>query len=336
MPRLADISAAAAHPRQPRRRPPHRRQAPGPDGGDRADDPPVRPHHHRHHRALRAGLDDAGELLGDRAARWRGSARPRSRCPAAAPSARGRSTSCSWRWSSSAPRSRSMPATSSPRAPKGLQGGEIVFPKVTVGGTHVALMAAALASGTTRDRERRPRARGRRPCRLPDQDGRADRAAPAPARSSSRACARLHGATHEVLPDRIETGTYAMAVAMTGGDVLLENTRPDLLRLGARRARPDRRRGDRDERGHPRPPQRQRHRSAVDVTTDPFPGFPTDLQAQFMALMTRAKRHLAHPRDDLREPLHARAGAGAPRRPHPPRRRRAPWSRASSASRARR
>ena len=72
---------------------------------------------------------------------------------------------------------------------------------------------------------------------------------------------RLHGASHEVLPDRIETGTYAMAVAMTGGDVLLENTHPDLLRsaldvLGQTGAEVTV-----DERGHPHPPQRLRHRA---------------------------------------------------------------------------
>ena len=127
-----------------------------------------------------------------------------------------------------------------------------------------------------------------------------------------------------MLPDRIETGTYAMAVAMTGGDVLLENARPDLLRVGARRAGADRRRGHRDERAASASAATATASQPVDVTTEPFPGFPTDLQAQFMALMTRAERHLAHQRDDLREPLHARAGAGAPRRPHPPRRRQPP------------
>jgi len=99
---------------------------------------------------------------------------------------------------------------------------------------------------------------------------------------------RLSGATHEVLPDRIETGTYAMAVAMAGGDVTLENTRPDLLEYalailgqsGAEVAATNegirvRRNGSGIQ--------------AVDVTTDPYPGFPTDLQAQFMALMTKAK-----------------------------------------------
>jgi UDP-N-acetylglucosamine 1-carboxyvinyltransferase len=100
--------------------------------------------------------------------------------------------------------------------------------------------------------------------------------------------ARLNGARHSVLPDRIETGTYAMAVAMTGGDVLLEGARAELLQsaldtltqtgatvttsnAGIRIARNG---------GGIRP---------VEVTTEPHPGFPTDLQAQLMALMTRAK-----------------------------------------------
>jgi UDP-N-acetylglucosamine 1-carboxyvinyltransferase len=99
---------------------------------------------------------------------------------------------------------------------------------------------------------------------------------------------RLGGARHEVLPDRIETGTYAMAVAMTGGDVVLRDTRADLLHSALDvlattgtevTALPDGIRVRRNGAGV----------AAVDVTTDPFPGFPTDLQAQFMALMTKAQ-----------------------------------------------
>jgi UDP-N-acetylglucosamine 1-carboxyvinyltransferase len=98
---------------------------------------------------------------------------------------------------------------------------------------------------------------------------------------------RLHGATHEVLPDRIETGTYAMAVAMTGGEVTLENTRPELLESAL-----DVLRQAGVEVSAVNEGIRIRRNGGgiapVDVTTDPFPGFPTDLQAQFMALMTRA------------------------------------------------
>ncbi len=99
--------------------------------------------------------------------------------------------------------------------------------------------------------------------------------------------ARLNGTRHSVLPDRIETGTYAMAVAMTGGDVLLEKARPELLQsaldvivqTGA-------------EISVTNDGIRVRRNGAginpVDVTTEPFPGFPTDLQAQLMALVTTA------------------------------------------------
>jgi UDP-N-acetylglucosamine 1-carboxyvinyltransferase len=98
---------------------------------------------------------------------------------------------------------------------------------------------------------------------------------------------RLNGAIHTVLPDRIETGTYAMAVAATGGDVLLSGARPDLLQsafdvitsAGAEIEQTNEGIRVRRNGGDLAP---------VDVATAPFPGFPTDLQAQLMALMTRA------------------------------------------------
>ena len=91
-----------------------------------------------------------------------------------------------------------------------------------------------------------------------------------------------------MLPDRIETGTYAMAVAMTGGDVLLQNARPELLQAALDVLA---------QAGATVTPTNEGIRVArngaglapVEVTTAPFPGFPTDLQAQLMALMTRAK-----------------------------------------------
>ena len=99
--------------------------------------------------------------------------------------------------------------------------------------------------------------------------------------------AKLHGARHTVLPDRIETGTYAMAVAMTGGDVQLSGARPELLqsaldvltRAGADiTVNNDGIRVARNGAGI----------GPVTVSTAPFPGFPTDLQAQLMALMACA------------------------------------------------
>ncbi|MGZ3411320.1 MAG: UDP-N-acetylglucosamine 1-carboxyvinyltransferase [Xanthobacteraceae bacterium] len=172
------------------------------------------------------------------------------------------------------------------RAPGGLKGGEIIFPKVTVGGTHTALMAASLASGTTviDNAAREPEIVDVADC-LIKMGARISGAGTS--RIIVDGVSRLSGARHSVLPDRIETGTYAMAVAMTGGDILLAGARPELLQsaldvlsqagvqvtatnAGIRVAR------------------NGAGLSPVDVTTAPFPGFPTDLQAQLMALMTRA------------------------------------------------
>ncbi len=173
------------------------------------------------------------------------------------------------------------------RAPKGLKGAEIIFPKVTVGGTHTALMAAVLADGTTviENAAREPEVADLAAC-LVKMGAKIEGAGTS--RIVVTGVARLGGAHHAVLPDRIETGTYAMAVAMTGGDVLLEGARADLLQSALdvlTKAGVDissTNEGIRVRRNG-------QALNAVDVDTDPFPGFPTDLQAQFMALMTRAK-----------------------------------------------
>src|SRR3984893_12212249 len=173
------------------------------------------------------------------------------------------------------------------RARDGLKGGDIAFPKVTVGGTHTAMMAATLARGTTviENAAREPEIADVADC-LNKMGARI--AGAGTKQIVIEGVAKLDGARHAVLPDRIETGTYAMAVAMAGGDVLLEGARPELLQsaldilvltgavvsatnTGIRVAR----------NGSGIAP--------VDVVTAPFPGFPTDLQAQFMALMTRAR-----------------------------------------------
>ncbi len=173
------------------------------------------------------------------------------------------------------------------KAPKGLQGAEIVFPKVTVSGTHVALMAATLANGTTviENAAREPEIADLAEC-LNKMGAKVSGAGTS--RIVIDGVSRLHGTTHAVMPDRIETGTYAMAVAMTGGDVVLENTRPEILdnaievleQVGV-----DVKMTNEGLHIH----RNGSGLSAVDITTNPFPGFPTDLQAQFMALMTRAK-----------------------------------------------
>jgi UDP-N-acetylglucosamine 1-carboxyvinyltransferase len=172
------------------------------------------------------------------------------------------------------------------RARKGLRGGEIAFPKVTVGGTHTALMAASLANGTTviENAAREPEVSDVADC-LNKMGARISGAGTS--RIVVEGVPKLHGARHAVLPDRIETGTYAMAVAMTGGDVLLQNARPELLQAALDVL---------SQTGATVTPTNEGVRiarngsglTAVDVATAPFPGFPTDLQAQFMALMTCA------------------------------------------------
>jgi len=173
------------------------------------------------------------------------------------------------------------------RAKNGLRGGEINFSKVTVGGTHTAIMGAVLARGTTviENAAREPEVGDLADC-LNKMGAKISGAGSS--RIVIEGVAKLNGTRHSVLPDRIETGTYAMAVAMTGGDVLLQNTRPELLQSGL------------DvlvQAGVTVTPTNEGIRIArngaglnpVEVTTAPFPGFPTDLQAQLMALMTRAK-----------------------------------------------
>jgi UDP-N-acetylglucosamine 1-carboxyvinyltransferase len=173
------------------------------------------------------------------------------------------------------------------QAPKGLRGGEIVFPKVTVGGTHTAIMAASLANGTTviENAAREPEIVDVADC-LNKMGARISGAGTS--RVVVEGVATLGGARHSVLPDRIETGTYAMAVAMAGGDVLLQNARPELLQAaldvlqGAGATVVSNNQGIRIAR-------KGSALAPVEVATAPFPAFPTDLQAQLMALMTRAR-----------------------------------------------
>ncbi|WP_315701744.1 MULTISPECIES: UDP-N-acetylglucosamine 1-carboxyvinyltransferase [unclassified Bradyrhizobium] len=173
------------------------------------------------------------------------------------------------------------------KAPGGLRGAEIVFPKVTVGGTHVAVMAAALARGTTviSNAACEPEIKDLADC-LNKMGARIEGAGTP--RIAVEGVEALHGTRHSVLPDRIEAGTYAIATAMTGGDVQLAGARPELLQSAldvlaeAGAEITVNREGIRVTRngGGIRP---------VQVTTAPFPGFPTDLQAQLMALMVRAQ-----------------------------------------------
>jgi UDP-N-acetylglucosamine 1-carboxyvinyltransferase len=173
------------------------------------------------------------------------------------------------------------------RAKNGLKGGHIHFPKVTVGATHAALMAAVLAKGDTiiENAAREPEIGDVAEC-LVKMGAKIEGIHTSTLKIAG--VTSLHGAEHEVIADRIEAGTYAMAAAMTGGDVLLKGARADslesmidvLTRSGITVQRSNE--GLRI----------QRNGSGIEpvnVDTDPYPGFPTDLQAQFMALMTKAR-----------------------------------------------
>ena len=173
------------------------------------------------------------------------------------------------------------------KAKKGLKGGHISFSKVTVGATHAALMAAVLAHGDTviENAAMEPEITDVAECLVKmgaKIEGIGTR------NLNITGVTSLHGAEHTVVPDRIETGTYAMAVGMTGGDVVLRGARADTLDdviLTMQRAGIDVSITNDGIRV-------KRNGSAilpVDVTTDPYPGFPTDMQAQFMALMCMAK-----------------------------------------------
>jgi UDP-N-acetylglucosamine 1-carboxyvinyltransferase len=171
-------------------------------------------------------------------------------------------------------------------APGGLVGGRVRFPHVSVGATHTIMMAAALAKGETviENAACEPEVRNLAEC-LVKMGAEIEGAGTGTIRIAG--VDRLHGATHPVLPDRIETGTYAMAVAAAGGDVVLQGAEPGLLQNAldalsiAGVAVTETNEGIRISRNGA-------ELAPVDVITAPFPGFPTDLQAQFMALMTRA------------------------------------------------
>jgi UDP-N-acetylglucosamine 1-carboxyvinyltransferase len=172
-------------------------------------------------------------------------------------------------------------------APSGLVGAHVVFPAVTVGGTENLLMAAALAKGETvlANAAREPEIGDLARCLIAMG---AEIEGIGTDTLRIRGKPRLGGALHDVLPDRIETGTYAVAAAITGGEVELTGTRYELIETtaailvsaGAQVAPTEN--GIRISRCNG--PVR-----GVDVMTEPYPGFPTDMQAQVMALMTVAE-----------------------------------------------
>ncbi|MDE2512462.1 MAG: UDP-N-acetylglucosamine 1-carboxyvinyltransferase, partial [Alphaproteobacteria bacterium] len=171
-------------------------------------------------------------------------------------------------------------------APKGLKGGEIVFPSVSVGATENALMAAALADGESVivNAAREPEIGDLARC-LNSMGAKIEGAGGE--RISVTGVPRLHGATHSVIPDRIETGTYMMAAAITGGEIELVGAPYDIVAAAAQALEGTGVAIERQSAGI----KVSRHANrlkGIDVATAPFPGFPTDLQAQFMALMATA------------------------------------------------
>ncbi len=172
------------------------------------------------------------------------------------------------------------------RADGRLRGAIIIFPSISVGATENLLMAAALADGRTvlvnaarepeiADLARCLNAMGARITGIETD------------RLTIDGVARLHGAEHAIIPDRIETGTYACAAAITGGEVMLTKAR--LEHLGAT-VRTLREAGVEilEQPGGLRV-RRLNGLHGADAMTEPYPGFPTDMQAQFMALMAVAE-----------------------------------------------
>ena len=172
-------------------------------------------------------------------------------------------------------------------APNGLKGAVIRSPIVSVGATHTLLMAATLADGETvlENAAREPEITDLARC-LIAMGAKIEGVGTSTLRITG--VKRLHGATHTVVADRIEAGTYAIAVAMTGGDVTLTGADPETFEaaLSVLRAA-----GANVEAtpGRIRIMRNGERLQATDVVTQVFPGFPTDLQAQFMALMTIAE-----------------------------------------------
>ena len=171
-------------------------------------------------------------------------------------------------------------------APKGLKGGEIVFPSVSVGATENALMAASLADGTSVivNAAREPEIGDLARC-LNSMGAKIEGAGSE--RITVTGVPRLHGATHSVIPDRIETGTYMMAAAITGGAIELTGASYDMVAAAAQAMEGT---GVAVERlpGSIKVSRYANRLKGIDIATAPFPGFPTDLQAQFMALMATA------------------------------------------------
>jgi UDP-N-acetylglucosamine 1-carboxyvinyltransferase len=172
------------------------------------------------------------------------------------------------------------------KAPKGLRGGTVTFPRVSVGATENVLMAAALAKGVTvvNNAAKEPEVTDLANC-LVAMGAKIDGIGTTTLTITG--VDRLHGAEYSVMPDRVEIATYAMAAAITDGDVELVGARADLMEAAIDSLRQAGVLIEETKDGlHVKRAGERLH--AVDVTTQPYPGFPTDMQAQMMALLSVA------------------------------------------------
>ena len=167
-----------------------------------------------------------------------------------------------------------------------LRGANIVLPFASVGATENLLMAAALAEGESviANAAREPEIADLAAC-LAAMGARIEGAGSD--RIRIEGVARLHGARHAIVPDRIETGTYVCAAAITGGEVHLRGAR--LAHVGALARILAEAGVELSETAEGLRARRANGLHGVDVMTEPYPGFPTDMQAQFMALMSVAE-----------------------------------------------
>ena len=173
------------------------------------------------------------------------------------------------------------------KAPQGLKGATIEFPFVSVGATENSLLAATLARGTTilKQAAREPEIVDLAECLIAmgaQIDGHGT------STITIQGEERLHGATHAVVTDRIELGTYMLAPAITGGEVECLGGKIELLEAFCEKLDAAGLSVEQTQRGL-KIKRTNGDIKAINVTTEPFPGFPTDLQAQMMALLCTAK-----------------------------------------------
>ena len=170
----------------------------------------------------------------------------------------------------------------------GLQGTKILFPKVSVGATENLLMAATLSNGETvlANAAREPEITDLGEC-LIKMGAKITGLGTDTIRIEG--VSHMHGAHHAIVPDRIETGTYMVAAAMTGGSLRLQNAHLEHLSAAAGHLSQTGVEIDQDGSDIIVSRDPECPLKAIDIMTEPHPGFPTDLQAQFMAMLTIAE-----------------------------------------------